>query len=134
MFESQPVLSQQLPDFVDLAFARRLEMAETVTLDCVAALREYSPGQPIAADVVAGGVAFYGGPNYPSNQMVGMGLYGEVTAGDLDCVEEFFQIRGVPSCHRRLATGGPLSAGASRPTRLPHCRVQLCADPANPAG
>src|SRR5208283_2422775 len=55
------------------------------------------PGQPIAADVVAGGVAFYGGPNYPSNQMVGMGLYGEVTAGDLDCVEEFFQIRGVPS-------------------------------------
>jgi len=97
MFESQPVLSQQLPDFVDPAFARRLEMAETVTLDCVAALREYSPGQPIAADVVAGGVAFYGGPNYPSNQMVGMGLYGEVTAGDLDCVEEFFQIRGVPS-------------------------------------
>ncbi len=97
MSESQAVLSQQLPDFVDLAFARRLEMAETIPPECVAALRAYAPAQPIAAEAVAGGVAFYGGPNYPANQMVGMGLYGEVSSGDLDRVEEFFHSRGVPS-------------------------------------
>src|SRR5208337_1513870 len=64
---------------------------------CVAALRAYAPAQPIAAEVVAGGVAFYGGPNYPANQMVGMGLYGEIASNDLDRVEEFFHSRGVPS-------------------------------------
>jgi len=97
-------------------------------------LRAYAPAQPIAAEVVAGGVAFYGGPNYPANQMVGMGLYGEVASGDLDRVEEIFHSRGVPSTIVVSPLADPLAAGASRPARLPHCRVQLCADPANPAG
>ncbi len=46
---------------------------------------------------MAGGIAFFGGVAYPANQMVGMGLYGEVTAADLDRVEEFFRSRGVAS-------------------------------------
>ncbi len=97
MTESQAILSRHLPEFVDLEFARRLEMAETILPECVEALHRYDPAQPFAYEQVAGGVAFYGGPGYPSNQMVGMGLYGEVTSGDISCVEEFFRSRGVPS-------------------------------------
>ncbi len=29
---------------------------------------------------LAGGIGFFGGPEYPANQIVGLGLYGEVTA------------------------------------------------------
>jgi GNAT superfamily N-acetyltransferase len=87
----------QLADFVDLEFARRLEMAETIPPNCFEALRKYSPTDPIALLKVAGGYAFCCGPGYPVNQVVGMGLYGEVTAKDIDELEEFFRSRGVPS-------------------------------------
>ena len=97
MSELQVAAAQQLADFVDLEFARRLEMAETVLPDCVEALRRYNPASPSKAETVAGGVAFFGGKNYPSNQIVGMGLYGAVTADDLDRVEHFFRSRDVPS-------------------------------------
>jgi len=97
MSEAQAVAARSLPDFVDLDFARRLEMAETITPDCVEELRRFDPTQPIAAETVAGGVAFFGGLTYPANQMVGMGLYGEVISGDVDRVEQFFRSRGVPS-------------------------------------
>ena len=91
------IAAQQLPDFVDLEFARRLEMAETILPDCVEAMRRYCPAHPIAAEEVAGGVAFFGGVTYPANQIVGMGLYGEVTRDDMDRVEQFFRSRAVPS-------------------------------------
>jgi GNAT superfamily N-acetyltransferase len=97
MSESTAVAESRLPDFVDLDFARRLEMAEMILPDCVEAIRAYSPSDPIASLTVAGGVGFFGGPNYPANQIVGLGLYGEVTAVQLDEVEEFFRSRGVPS-------------------------------------
>lgn len=97
MSESQIVLSQHLPDFVDLEFARRLEMAETMLPDAVEAIRRNKPSLPIAAEVIAGGVAFYGGPAFPANQIVGMGLYGEVTPDDVGRVEHFFRSRGVSS-------------------------------------
>ena len=89
--------AQALPDFVDLDFARRLEMAEMIMPDCVAALRRYAPADPYAAEHVAGGIAFFGGVEYPANQVVGMGLDGAVTPGDVDHVENFFRSRGVPS-------------------------------------
>ncbi len=88
---------QDLPDFVDLEFARRLEMAEMIFPDCLEAIRRYSPSDPVAAEHVAGGIAFFGGVTYPANQTVGMGLHGEVTAADIDRVEEFFHSRGVAS-------------------------------------
>ncbi len=88
---------QSLPDFVDLELARRLEMAEMIYPDCADALHRYAPADPIATESVAGGIAFFGGVSYPANQMVGMGLYGEVTAADVDRVEEFFRSRGVAS-------------------------------------
>jgi len=86
-----------LPGFVDLEFARRLEMAEMIFPDCVAALRSYSPADPAETLHVAGGIAFFGGVSYPVNQIVGMGLHGEVTAEDVDGVEDFFRSRGVAS-------------------------------------
>ncbi len=94
---SEAQAARPLPDFVDLDFARRLEMAETITPDCVEGLRRFDSTQPIAAETIAGGVAFFGGLTYPANQMVGMGLYGEVTGDDVDRVEQFFRSRGVPS-------------------------------------
>lgn len=86
-----------IPDFVDLDFARRLEMAEMILPDCVEAIRSFAPADPIADEHIAGGVAFFGGVDYPANQIVGMGLYGEVSAADLDRVEEFFRSRGAAS-------------------------------------
>ncbi|HUK42850.1 MAG TPA: GNAT family N-acetyltransferase [Candidatus Bathyarchaeia archaeon] len=88
---------ESLPDFVDLEFARRLEMAEMIFPDCLEAIRSYSPSDPAQTLHVAGGIAFFGGVTYPANQMVGLGLYGEVAAADLDRVEEFFRSRGVAS-------------------------------------
>jgi GNAT superfamily N-acetyltransferase len=96
MSESQVVVSQP-SDFVDLEFARRLEMAETAAPDWVEAQRRHDPSRPIAAENIAGGVAFFGGPTYPANQIVGMGLYDEVTSEDVDRVEHFYSSRGVPS-------------------------------------
>ena len=87
----------QLADFVDLEFARRLEMAEMILPDCVEAIRRYAPDEPNAAENIAGGNAFFGGVKYPANQIVGMGLYGAVTADDMDRVEDFFRSRGVAS-------------------------------------
>ncbi len=97
MFGLPALLSQQLVDFVDLEFARRLEMAETIGPDCVKVVRRNKPSWPVAEETVAGGVAFFGGLTFPANQIVGMGLYGEVTAEDVDRVEDFYHSRGVPS-------------------------------------
>ena len=87
----------QLADFVDLEFARGLEMAEMILPDCVEAMRRYAPDEPNAAENIAGGNAFFGGVKYPANQIVGMGLYGAVSADDMDRVEDFFRSRGVAS-------------------------------------
>lgn len=120
MSDVQAVLAPELRDFVDLAFARRLEMAETIMPDCVEALRRHDPSQGVAAEVVAGGAAFFGGIHYPANQIVGFGLYGEVSAGDLDRVEEFYRIRGVPCAIvvSPLADGSLLSLLAPRGYRI----------------
>ena len=97
MSELQGVLAQPLRDFVDLDFARRLEMAETMTPEWVASMQRANPLQAIASQEIAGGTAFFGGPAYPANQILGMGLYGEVASDDVDRVEQFFRSRGVTS-------------------------------------
>jgi GNAT superfamily N-acetyltransferase len=87
----------QLPDFVDLEFARRLEMAEMILPDCVEAIRRHAPHEPTAAENIAGGIALFGGVKYPSNQIVGMGLNAAIADDDMDRVEHFFRSRGVAS-------------------------------------
>ena len=89
--------ASSLNGFVDLEFARRLEMAETMLPECVEALKAHNPLAPIAAASIAGGTAYFGGRDYPANQIVGLGLYGEVSAKALDEVEEFYRSRRVPS-------------------------------------
>jgi GNAT superfamily N-acetyltransferase len=95
MTRSQSESTCELRGFVDLNFARRLEMAETATRDQVSALQRYWPDA--TSEMIAGGTAIFGGVAYPANHMVGMGLYGPVTASDLDRVEEFYRSRGVAS-------------------------------------
>lgn len=85
----------ELRDFVDLDFAQRLEMAENLSPEHVRALQRFAPDA--TSEVIAGGTAVFGGVNYPSNQIVGMGLYGPVMSGDLDRLESFYRSRGVPS-------------------------------------
>jgi len=89
--------AMQLPDFVDLEFARRLEMAEMILPDCVEAIRRHAPHEPTAAENIAGGIALFGGVKYPSNQIVGMGLNAAIADDDMDRVEHFFRSRGVAS-------------------------------------
>lgn len=95
MTSSQSLVANGLRDFVDVNLARRLEAAETLPPDHIQALQRFEP--EAAAEVIAGGTAVYGGESYPSNQIVGMGLYGEVNAGELDRVEEFYRSRCVSS-------------------------------------
>ncbi len=96
MSETRVRSGAELRGFVDLEFARRLELAETILPECVEALRRHD-GEQVAAEMIAAGTAFFGGVTYPANQIVGMGLYGEVTRGDIDQVEDFFRSRGVAS-------------------------------------
>ena len=94
MTASESVSRTALRDFVDLDFARRLEVAETLAPDHIRALQRFSPDA--AAATIAGGTAIYGGATYPSNQIVGMGLYGAVSSGDIEQLEEFYRSRAVP--------------------------------------
>ena len=94
MNTSQSMSANELRDFVDLAFARRLEMAETMTPAHVKALQSFAPDA--TSEVIAGGAAVFGGRAYPANHIVGTGLYGPITSRDIDRVEEFYRSRGVP--------------------------------------
>jgi GNAT superfamily N-acetyltransferase len=94
MNASPSLSATELRDFVDLSFARRLEMAETMAPDHVKGLQRFQP--EATSEVIAGGTAVFGGGAYPANHIVGMGLYGPVTGADIDRVEEFYRSRGVP--------------------------------------
>ena len=118
MTTSQTVSATDLRDFVDLALARRLEMAETMTPAHVKALQRFAPDA--TAESIAGGTAVFGGGAYPANHIVGMGLYGPVTVADVDRVEEFYRSRGVP-CEivvSPLADGSLLDVLAPRGYRV----------------
>ena len=122
MSETTAVGAQALADFVDRDFARRLEMAETILPDCVEAMQRDAPDEPFAATSIAGGTAFFGGRDYPANQMVGMGLYGEVTAENLDGVENFLQ-PGRSFDDRSFAADRCIATAAAGAARLSHCRI-----------
>jgi GNAT superfamily N-acetyltransferase len=85
---------RELRDFVDLEMARRLEAAETMSNEHVAALRRYFPDA--ISEVIGGGAAVFASVGYPANHIVGMGLYGPISENDIDCVEHFYRSRSVP--------------------------------------
>jgi hypothetical protein len=71
--------------FADLALARRLEAAEALNA------RFCTASPPGAAFLdIAGGCAIFVGAGSPLTQVVGLGLNGPVSEGDVDRLESFF--------------------------------------------
>jgi len=93
MTNSPSVSTNPDNDFVDLNCARRLEIAETLTPDHIRALQRYIP--EATSELIAGGSAVFGGRQYPSNQIVGLGMYGPVTRTDIEQIENLYRSRGV---------------------------------------
>jgi GNAT superfamily N-acetyltransferase len=83
--------------FVDLAFAKRMEMVSAISgRECADALRASAPHVPTAAEDIAGGIAVFTGVDSPVTQAFGFGLNGPVTATELERLETFFFSRGAP--------------------------------------
>lgn len=83
--------------FVDLKFAKRLEMASAVAgKECAQGVQEFAPGVPAAAEEIAGGIATFTGVDSPVTQAFGFGLDGPVSEAELDRLENFFFSRGAP--------------------------------------
>jgi GNAT superfamily N-acetyltransferase len=83
--------------FVDLAFAKRLEMVSAISgRECAQALEALAPHVPTAAEDIAGGIAVFTGVDSPVTQAFGFGLDGPVTATELERLETFFFSRGAP--------------------------------------
>jgi GNAT superfamily N-acetyltransferase len=84
--------------FIDLDFARRVEMAEAnAAKGCGAALTRLHPDFPVALENIGGGIALFAGPDSPVTQAIGVGLHGEVSDADLDDLTDFFLSRGAPA-------------------------------------
>jgi GNAT superfamily N-acetyltransferase len=84
--------------FIDLDFARRVEMSEAVAgRGCAEALARLRPDFPVAIENIGGGIALFAGPDSPVTQAIGVGLNGEVSDADLDRLTEFFLSRGAPA-------------------------------------
>ena len=86
-----------MPRFVDLALARRLEMAHAWRgVEYARAQQALHPDWQVAVEPVAGGYAIYVGPGSPVNRAVGLGLHGPVHTAELQQVERFYCRRGAP--------------------------------------
>ena len=84
--------------FVDKAFARRLESAEEVPqVDCARMLQKLRP--EIGADFapICGGHMMFAGLNSPIGHAAGLGFGGPMTAADLDCLETFYRSHNAPA-------------------------------------
>jgi GNAT superfamily N-acetyltransferase len=83
--------------FVDLALARRLEIAQTWRgVRYARARQELHPALPVGVEPLAGGYLIYTGDGMPLNRAVGLGVHGPVGAADLDLVEQFYRRRNLP--------------------------------------
>ena len=123
MSEATAHAAQQLSDFVDLELARRLEMAEMILPDCEAALRRYGPEDPIAVENIAGAIAFFGGPNYPANQIVRSGSAWRSGSRRAGPGGRFFPQPRCAVDHRAVADGGSVVADHAGGARVRHRRV-----------
>ena len=87
-----------LDNFVDQKQAHRLELNEMLApLDYVKVQQARRPELGFEWREIAGGLAFYAGPNSPLNQAVGMGLHGPVSAEEFEIFETFFRGHGAPA-------------------------------------
>ena len=107
--------------FMDLELARRLEMASAKSgKSCAEAAQKLRPELGAVAEEIAGGIAVYAGVDSPVTQAIGVGLNGEVSAAELDRLEEFFRSRGAATAIELCPLAGiPLyEALAKREYRL----------------
>lgn len=85
-------------EFVDKAFARRLEAAEEIPQVYYAALyQKLRPELNAAAEPICGGHMVFAGVGSLIGRAVGLGFEGPVLAADLDLVEAFYRSRGAPA-------------------------------------
>jgi len=86
--------------FADLALSRRLEAAEGYACAQFALARKrLFPESGSEAIRVAGTDAVYDGPESPTTQTFGLGMFEEATDEALETIEEFFASRGAPVQH-----------------------------------
>ncbi|MDR3635783.1 MAG: GNAT family N-acetyltransferase [Isosphaeraceae bacterium] len=84
--------------FADLALARRIEGAwARSSVETAEAHEGRLPGVGVAIMPVAGGVAVFHGARSTLSQAQGLGLNGAVNDADLEQLEAFYQVRGVPA-------------------------------------
>ena len=84
--------------FVDKAFARRLEAAEEIPqVDCARMYQLLRPEIGAAFEAICGGHMMFVGVNSPIGHACGLGFGGPVTAADLDRLEEFYRSHGAPA-------------------------------------
>jgi len=83
--------------FVDLALARRLELAHAWRgVEYARAQGRLHPDVPVRIEPVAGGYAIYAGAGSPLNRAVCLGLSEPVTRTNLEFVEQFYAGCGAP--------------------------------------
>jgi len=84
--------------FVDKAFARRLESAEEVPqVDCARMFQKLRPEVGADFEPICGGHMMFAGLNSPIGHAAGFGFDGPVTASDLDRLEMFYRSHGAPA-------------------------------------
>jgi ribosomal protein S18 acetylase RimI-like enzyme len=85
-------------NFIDKAFARRLEAAEGVPQVHYAKLyQKLYPEVGAAAEEICGGGMVFAGVGSPVGRTIGIGLDGPVSAAELDRVEQFYRSRKASS-------------------------------------
>ena len=84
--------------FVDKAFARRLESAEEVPqVDCARMFQTLRPEVGADFEPFCGGHMMFAGLDSPIGHAAGLGFDGPVTAADLDRLENFYRSHGAPA-------------------------------------
>jgi len=90
----EPSCPEKLVLNVDLALARRLEMAHAWRgVWYVRAQSVLHPEYQCLVEEIAGGFALYAGDGSPANRAAGLGLHGPVHHAELERVEQFFHSR-----------------------------------------
>jgi len=85
-------------NFVDRAFARRLEAAEEMPQVHYARIyQQQRPDVGAAVEEICGGHMIFAGLNSPIGRATALGLDGPVSSSDLDRVEEFYRSHGAPA-------------------------------------
>jgi GNAT superfamily N-acetyltransferase len=102
----------RMTQFADLELARKLERAEGEnTRSFVETRARIAPARGATWTEVGGTLAMFDGVGSPVTQTFGLGLFSEVTSGDLETLEEFFTSRGAEIHHEVSPLAGfPLFA------------------------